>query len=90
MGEIAAAVGCAAQAPDGGHRWPPSGGTARLTVYLLVWRSTPTVAWRDGCTMTETVEPIVKLDKVEWQQFAQQLVDQTKFDGVDLIAPAAC
>ena len=37
--------------------------------------------------MTETIEPMVKLDEVERHQFAQQLVDQAKSEGVDLIGP---
>jgi len=37
--------------------------------------------------MTETIEPMVELDEVERHQFAQQLVDQAKSEGVDLIGP---
>jgi len=37
--------------------------------------------------MTETIEPMVKLDEVERHQFAQQPVDQARSEGVDLIGP---
>lgn len=37
--------------------------------------------------MTDTIESMVKLDEVERHQFAQQLVDQAKSEGVDLIGP---
>jgi hypothetical protein len=31
--------------------------------------------------MTETIEPLVKLDEVERHQFAQHLVDQARSEG---------
>ncbi|WP_407342166.1 IS256 family transposase [Pengzhenrongella phosphoraccumulans] len=37
--------------------------------------------------MTDTIESMVKLDEVERHRFAQQLVDQAKSEGVDLIGP---
>ena len=37
--------------------------------------------------MTDTIESMVKLDEVERHQFAQQLVNQAKSEGVDLIGP---
>jgi hypothetical protein len=47
----------------------------------MVWPDTPSVAWREGCTMTETIEPMVKLDEVERHRFAQHLVDQARSEG---------
>jgi hypothetical protein len=38
--------------------------------------------------MTETIQPmVVELDEDERAVFAQQLVDQAKAEGVDLIGP---
>jgi len=35
--------------------------------------------------MTDTIEPVTKLDDDERRRFAQQLVDRSRTEGVDLI-----
>ncbi len=37
--------------------------------------------------MTDTIEPVTKLDDDERRRFAQQLVDRSRTEGVDLIGP---
>jgi putative transposase len=47
---------------------------------------TPSAAWLEGTTMTETIDPM-DASRIDTQQFAQALVEQARSEGVELIGP---
>jgi hypothetical protein len=44
------------------------------------------IAWREGLILTETLDPVAKQTS-DTQELAQQLLEQARTDGVDLIGP---
>jgi len=47
---------------------------------------TPSAAWLEGTTMTETIDPM-DASRIDTQQFAQAVVEQARSEGVELIGP---
>ena len=49
------------------------------------WADTPSVAWREGPAVTETIEPMAA--QIDQQQLAEELVAQARAEGVQLVGP---
>ena len=61
-------------------------GSVRLTVDVDLGRTPSVIAWREGLILTETLDPVAKQTS-DTQELAQQLLEQARTEGVELIGP---
>jgi hypothetical protein len=57
-----------------------------MTADLDLGRHAKQVAWREGLSLTETLDPVAKQTS-DTRELAAQLLDQARTEGVDLIGP---